>query len=198
MTTSPCNLPTFGTNAKARLRDVAGQLVTRTWTQAWTQTWAQTRSSTQACAVAAALILASVGGVALAKDAKLEARPELQGQAKASASQTATLPTVALSALPKQARDTHALILSGGPYPYAKDGSTFGNRERILPREKRGYYQEFTVKTPGSRDRGARRIVCGGFKAAAVTAQASKNSVPKPDTCFYTDDHYSSFRQITP
>jgi ribonuclease T1 len=190
MTTSLRNLPTFGTKAEARLRGVAGQLVSDTWTQTWTLA--------RACTVAVAVFLGSVGGAALAKDASLEAKPSLQVGAKTSASQAAALPTVALAALPKQARDTHALVLSGGPYPYTKDGSTFGNRERILPREKRGYYQEFTVKTPGSRDRGARRIVCGGFKAAAVTAQASKSSVPKPAACFYTDDHYSSFRQITP
>jgi ribonuclease T1 len=92
--------------------------------------------------------------------------------------------TVALTQLPEQARQTEQLIRSGGPFPYAKDGSVFGNRERQLPREKRGYYREYTVKTPGSRDRGARRIVCGGAKPAA------------PEACYYTADHYTSFKRI--
>ncbi|UBB17146.1 ribonuclease domain-containing protein [Comamonas odontotermitis] len=94
------------------------------------------------------------------------------------------LDTVVLADLPAQGRKTYALILDGGPFPHDKDGVVFGNRERILPRQKRGYYREYTVKTPGSRDRGARRIVCGG-------------QVPTvPDTCYYTSDHYSSFRRI--
>lgn len=91
---------------------------------------------------------------------------------------------VQLSALPKEARDTHSLILRGGPFPYDKDGTVFGNRERLLPRKDRGYYREYTVKTPGERTRGARRIVCGG-KAAT-----------KPDHCYYTADHYASFQRI--
>ena len=95
-----------------------------------------------------------------------------------------TPPAVALSELPAEAQATERLIRSGGPFPYSKDGTVFGNRERLLPREKRGYYREYTVKTPGSRDRGARRIVCGGEKPAA------------PDACYYTADHYASFRRI--
>jgi ribonuclease T1 len=92
--------------------------------------------------------------------------------------------TVPLAQLPEQARQTEQLIRSGGPFPYSKDGTVFGNRERLLPREKRGYYREYTVKTPGSRDRGARRIVCGGEKPAA------------PEACYYTADHYASFKRI--
>ena len=92
--------------------------------------------------------------------------------------------TVALTELPPEARTTEQLIRSGGPFPYAKDGSTFGNRERVLPGRPRGFYREYTVKTPGSRDRGARRIVCGG------------RHVVSPEACFYSDDHYTSFRQI--
>jgi ribonuclease T1 len=91
---------------------------------------------------------------------------------------------VQLSALPKEARDTHSLILNGGPFPYDKDGTVFGNRERLLPRKDRGYYREYTVKTPGERTRGARRIVCGGKTAT------------KPDHCYYTADHYASFQRI--
>lgn len=93
---------------------------------------------------------------------------------------------VALADLPAEAQKTHQLILAGGPFPYRKDGSVFGNRERALPAQPRGYYHEYTVRTPGSRDRGARRIVCGGRQPA------------QPKACFYTGDHYASFRQIAP
>jgi ribonuclease T1 len=85
--------------------------------------------------------------------------------------------------LPKQGRETFEQIREGGPFRYGKDGSVFGNRERLLPAEKRGYYREYTVTTPGSRDRGARRIVCGGPARA-------------PHACYYTADHYASFRKI--
>lgn len=71
----------------------------------------------------------------------------------------ATMPTVPLVALPVQAQHTEALIRQGGPFRYTKDGSVFGNRERLLPSHKRGYYREYTVVTPGAHDRGARRIV---------------------------------------
>jgi ribonuclease T1 len=94
------------------------------------------------------------------------------------------LPTVALAELPREARQTHRLIFSGGPFPYQKDGTTFMNRERLLPRQPRGFYKEYTVKTPFSRDRGARRIVCGGQPPTA------------PEVCYYTADHYASFRRI--
>ena len=93
------------------------------------------------------------------------------------------LGTVSWSELPAEAQATEKLIRAGGPFPYAKDGTTFANRERILPMRSRGYYREYTVKTPGARDRGARRIVCGGAAA-------------QPDACFYTADHYASFRRI--
>lgn len=90
---------------------------------------------------------------------------------------------VTLAQLPRQGRDTYELIRRGGPFPYEKDGTVFGNRERLLPREKGGYYREYTVQTPGSRDRGARRIVCGGPPRT-------------PHACYYTADHYGSFRKI--
>lgn len=92
--------------------------------------------------------------------------------------------TVALADLPPQARQTEQLIRSGGPFPYAKDGTVFGNRERLLPRQGRGFYREYTVRTPGARDRGARRIVCGG------------NTTTAPQTCYYSADHYASFKRI--
>jgi ribonuclease T1 len=96
----------------------------------------------------------------------------------------AAVPAVALAALPQEAQETHQRILSGGPFPYQKDGTVFGNRERLLPARSRGHYREYTVKTPGATDRGARRIVCGG-------------SPPnRPEACYYTDDHYASFSRI--
>src|SRR3974390_3379380 len=70
--------------------------------------------------------------------------------------------TIAKSALPPEAQQTLRLIEQGGPYPFAKDGVVFGNYEGVLPKHKRGYYHEFTVKTPGLRGRGARRIIVGG------------------------------------
>ena len=83
------------------------------------------------------------------------------------------------AALPPEARDTLALIRKGGPYPYMQDGAPFSNREGLLPNKPRGHYREYTVKTPGSRDRGARRIVSGAG-----------------GDCYYTDDHYRSFKRI--
>jgi ribonuclease T1 len=86
------------------------------------------------------------------------------------------LATVAASALPAEARRTLQLIEQGGPFPYERDGTVFGNLERLLPRQERGWYREYTVRTPGERDRGARRIVAG-----------------RDGTCYYTADHYESF-----
>ena len=86
---------------------------------------------------------------------------------------------VRVAELPQEARHTLALIEKGGPFPYERDGIVFGNREGLLPKRARGYYHEYTVKTPGSRDRGARRIVAGG-----------------PGEFYYSDDHYRTFRRI--
>ena len=83
------------------------------------------------------------------------------------------------SELPREARATIHLIRKGGPFPYARDGAVFGNREAHLPKQKRGYYREYTVKTPGERTRGARRIVAGAG-----------------GELYYTDDHYDSFRRV--
>jgi ribonuclease T1 len=91
--------------------------------------------------------------------------------------------SIAVANLPKQGKDTLALIESGGPFPHDRDGITFSNREKILPKERRGYYREYTVRTLGVRHRGARRIVCGGDQR-------------KADQCFYSDDHYKSFKCI--
>jgi len=105
-----------------------------------------------------------------------------QAWAKGPANQD--LRSVAFAELPKEAQTTDRLIRAGGPFPYPKDGIVFGNRERILPGKPRGFYREYTVKTPGSRDRGARRIVCGGHQPT------------RPEACFYTGDHYTSFALI--
>ena len=86
---------------------------------------------------------------------------------------------ISLLDLPKDARETINLIKKGGPYPHERDGATFGNREGLLPKRERGWYREYTVRTPGARDRGARRIVAG-----------------RDGTLYYTDDHYRSFKRI--
>ncbi len=90
---------------------------------------------------------------------------------------------VELGELPREARDTLSLIKAGGPFPYDKDGTRFGNRERVLPAKGPDHYTEYTVRTPGEKTRGARRIVAGG----------------EPRTSgeyYYTDDHYKTFRRI--
>jgi guanyl-specific ribonuclease Sa len=83
--------------------------------------------------------------------------------------------------LPPEAHDTIRLIRRGGPYPHRQDGGVFGNREGHLPRQSRGWYREYTVETPGARNRGARRIITGGNP---------------PSEWYYTDDHYDSFRRF--
>ncbi len=81
--------------------------------------------------------------------------------------------------LPPEARQTIALITAGGPFPYARDGVVFNNREGQLPKQPRGYYREYTVKTPGAHDRGARRIIAG-----------------RAGELYYTDDHYRTFKRV--
>jgi ribonuclease T1 len=90
---------------------------------------------------------------------------------------------IAVGQLPPQAVNTLGLIAAGGPYPFDKDGVVFGNFERVLPYQHRGYYHEYTVPTPRARNRGARRIVCGG-------------PLRRTDNCYYSDDHYASFKRI--
>jgi ribonuclease T1 len=110
--------------------------------------------------------------------------PAAHARAQESQIERVAVGTIAVADLPAAGQTTIRQIERGGPFSYAKDGSVFGNRERLLPAQGRGYYREYTVRTPGSRDRGARRIICGG---ALPT---------RPDACFYTDDHYASFRRI--
>jgi len=104
------------------------------------------------------------------------------------ARETATPQSVALAELPAEAQQTLRLIKQGGPFPYAhKDGSVFGNFEKRLPLQPRAYYREYTVPTPGRRDRGARRIVAG---------EGSGGDVATSGEYYYTADHYRSFRRI--
>ena len=124
----------------------------------------------------AAAALAAAGLLAAACDSAARQSPPAADEAGA----------IALAALPAQGQRTWRLIHSGGPFPYEKDGQVFGNRERLLPQHPRGYWREYTVKTPGVQGRGARRIVCGGARPA------------QPDACYYTADHYASFKKITP
>ena len=86
---------------------------------------------------------------------------------------------ITVSELPMEGRETLRLIKQGGPFLYARDGVIFSNFEKRLPKRERAYYREFTVKTPGARNRGARRIVCG-----------------QPVECYYSTDHYQTFRRI--
>ncbi|MGZ8423599.1 MAG: ribonuclease domain-containing protein [Candidatus Binatia bacterium] len=86
---------------------------------------------------------------------------------------------VGLDELPREAHKTLSLIKKDGPFPYQRDGATFGNFERRLPQKERGYYKEYTVPTPGARDRGARRIVAG-----------------RKGEFYFTDNHYQTFRRI--
>jgi ribonuclease T1 len=97
----------------------------------------------------------------------------------APAAPVSDLPTMTVAALPPEGVDTLRLIALGGPFPYRQDGATFANREGLLPPHPSGWYKEYTVVTPGSTDRGARRIVAG--------ADGGR---------FYTSDHYASFREV--
>jgi ribonuclease T1 len=122
-----------------------------------------------------ALLIALFGTLGIAT-----AAPESASvQAQAACGVTSGFTRVNLSSLPSQATDTVRLIQQGGPFPYSQDGATFQNREQILPLCSTGYYKEYTVKTPGSSTRGARRIITG-----------------RGGEYFYTSDHYASFRLV--
>jgi ribonuclease T1 len=106
------------------------------------------------------------------------------GTPAASGAQAAgALGTVTKAQLPGEAAETLRLIKAGGPFPFADDGVLFRNTAQLLPKHPRGYYHTYTVRTPGTTDRGLRRIVCGG---------------PRKQTgdCYYTDDYYVSFKRI--
>ncbi|WP_423213698.1 ribonuclease domain-containing protein [Pseudonocardia sediminis] len=129
-------------------------------------------------ATLAALLLAALPSTAFASTPApaAAAAPAAVTAPSAVPGESSGLPVRALSSLPAQATDTYRLIQRGGPFPYSRDGITFQNREGILPARSGGYYREYTVPTPGSSDRGARRIVTGSA-----------------DEVYYTGDHYSSF-----
>lgn len=119
-------------------------------------------------------------------DSKSQQTSPLQQKDQNSIDSLSGLKWMSVQQLPSQGKTVYALIRKGGPFKYAKDGTTFGNYERILPKEKRGFYREYTVNTPGLSHRGARRIVCGGMPKTSVKY------------CYYTSDHYNSFRRIKP
>ncbi|MEP6942886.1 MAG: ribonuclease domain-containing protein [Betaproteobacteria bacterium] len=103
--------------------------------------------------------------------------------APAAARDAPAISTVSLQQLPAEARSLLSAIAEGGPFPYQRDGVVFGNREGLLPPRAHGYYHEYTVATPGLHTRGARRIICAGARRSI-------------DECYYSDDHYRSFRRI--
>lgn len=107
----------------------------------------------------------------------------LMASSAAARGRAPALGEIASSELPAEGRRTLALIAARGPFPFDRDGVVFGNRERILPDRPRGYYHEYTVRTPGARNRGARRIVCGGEPGFTRD-------------CYYSDDHYQTFMRI--
>ena len=148
------------------------------------------------CLPLALLVLAPVAGWSPPSLAFTEARGQIR--------------EIAVSELPAEARATLARIKKGGPFPYERDGIEFRNREKLLPMKARGYYREYTVQTPGARDRGARRIVAGGCGDGAAGRSATTGtqgdaarSSPQvfAEACgsaeyYYSDDHYRSFRRI--
>ena len=122
---------------------------------------------------AVAILVASLGTMLV--QARTPSSSSLPGSAVAS---------VALTGLPPQGQEVMEQIRQGGPFRFEKDGTVFGNYERQLPKQRRGYYREYTVPTPGLSHRGGKRIVCGGQRPQT------------PDACYYTEDHYTSFRLI--
>jgi len=122
------------------------------------------------------LISLALAGLSLPSAAWAQIRSPFAG---ATLARNVQIRTITVQELPPEARKTITLIKQGGPFPYEQDGVIFGNRERILPIEPRGYYREYTVRTPGSFDRGARRIVTG-----------------RNGEFFYTNDHYKSFFRV--
>jgi guanyl-specific ribonuclease Sa len=131
------------------------------------------------------LFVAVLALVSLTTVLQVNAQPEqnqsqtVQHQTTIVARNAASIPVVSINRLPPEARSTINLIRQGGPYPYPKDGTVFRNRERQLPQAATGYYQEYTVKTPGVRHRGARRIVTG-----------------QGGEIYYTGDHYATFVRV--
>jgi len=136
-----------------------------------TGTWQRVRLAARGALCAAALVV--TGWVAVSDAQAFVPGPAVAG-----------FPVIKRAELPEQGRDVLTRIENGDSFEHPKDGSVFGNRERLLPKQTRGYYREYTVPTPGLKHRGAKRIVCGG--------QPKR----RPEACFYTEDHYASFRLI--
>ncbi|WP_167154992.1 ribonuclease [Streptomyces sp. MBT27] len=125
-----------------------------------------------------AVLLVGCGGKDSAKPTGPGSSPPVSAPASAPA-WAKGMATVPAAQLPPEARSTLKLIDKGGPFPYSKDGVVFGNFEKLLPQQKRGYYHEYTVDTPGSRDRGARRLITG-----------------QGGEFYYTGDHYKTFKAV--
>jgi len=132
----------------------------------------RTRLYNAACGMALAAVFAGAPPAALARSTPAE------------------LPEISVAELPREGRATLDRIRANRRFHHERDGAVFGNRERILPPHSRSYYREYTVRTPGVANRGARRIVCGGGKGTPDGVR------PTPDACFYSDDHYRSFSRI--
>ena len=129
----------------------------------------------------------------------LGAPPSAATASRSTASPSTASPstsTVGVSELPREAQQVYRLLLASGPFEYSKDGTVFANREGLLPREHNGYYREFTVETPGSSDRGARRLVTGGCGRQTSTRPVRATACSTENPIYYTDDHYESFRQV--
>lgn len=123
------------------------------------------------------LVAAGIGFYAYHNQQEISQTPTVTAKSVSANEQHSS--AISLTELPPEAIETLQLIKKGPPFPYTKDGTTFGNREQLLPRKPNGYYREFTVKTPGISHRGARRIVVG-----------------KQGELYYTDDHYQTFREV--
>lgn len=129
-------------------------------------------------------VLALVWSVLAVSGVQARNTPDLLAEPPAQSALGTSVGVIALAMLPVQGQEVWSRIHQGGPFRYEKDGTVFGNRERLLPSQARGYYREYTVPTPGLNHRGARRIVCGGAQPRA------------PQACYYTADHYASFKRI--
>lgn len=126
---------------------------------------------------------ATIAGLVVAATLASGSFGSAQARSTPSGSAATDIGTIAVGQLPREAVNTLNLIAAGGPYPYEKDGVVFGNYERMLPSHRRGYYHEYTVPTPRAHNRGAKRIVCGG-------------PLRQTGNCYYSDDHYASFKRI--
>lgn len=149
-----------------------------TWVRDDGGTDAATTTTTMAVEAAVTTTAASVG-VSEAPPATAPADTTPEETTVETARQVSDLPVASIEDLPAQAAETLALVESGGPYPYDQDDGVFGNREGLLPDQYDGYYREYTVETPGSDDRGARRFIVGA-----------------DGEVYYTSDHYDSFAEV--